>query len=63
MSAESMKFIDTEDRFGLETILNNLPEDISITDLVNQDGFTLLHRCAFSNKKHLLDLVLGVALK
>ena len=56
-----MSCVDNDDMVGLSEILNHLPPEVPITSMANEDGFTLLHRCAFQNKKKPLDIVLKIA--
>jgi len=42
-----MSCVDNDDMVGLSEILNHLPPEVPITSMANEDGFTLLHRCAF----------------
>ena len=42
-------------------MLSHLPEDIKITDLVDAQGFTLLHMAIFKNKTNIMEALLEEA--
>ena len=56
-----MQAIDKDDVNELRNLLNNLPEGISITELTNSDGFTLIHRAVFQNMFKSFNLILDIA--
>jgi ankyrin repeat protein len=46
-----MEHIEKNNISKLQNVLCSLPEGIQINDLVDKDGFTLLHMAAFKNKE------------
>jgi ankyrin repeat protein len=57
-----MKFIDKNNSKSLVSHLLKIREDIKINELLDQDGFSLLHMAVFKNKGKSFDAIMKFAL-
>ena len=51
LTENCVKYITNNDLQNIELTLTNLPEELEMMDLKNNDGLTLLHMAAFKNQQ------------
>lgn len=53
-----MKFIDKNNSKSLSAHLLRISDDIKLNELIDQDGFSLLHMSVFKNKGKAFDCII-----
>jgi ankyrin repeat protein len=57
----AMKYIDKNNSKALAAHLLNIHDDIKIDEMIDQDGFSLLHMAVFKNKGKSFDVIMKKA--
>jgi palmitoyltransferase ZDHHC13/17 len=60
-AVECSTLIDSNSPAELVTYLDSLPTEIKVNQIINEEGQTLLHMCAFSNKATVFAAVIARA--
>ena len=58
---QAMKYIDKNNSKALSAHLLKIQEDIKMNELIDQDGFSLLHMAVFKNKVKSFDMLIKKA--
>jgi ankyrin repeat protein len=61
VTEQAMKMIELNSGSQLDKLLNELPEDVKMTDIVDKDGFSLLHMAVFLNKTAIVENLIAKA--
>jgi ankyrin repeat protein len=61
LTDQAMKYINDNELSALVRLLNQTPKYLKMTDLVDSDGFTLLHMAVFTNRFNIVEVLIARA--